>query len=124
MQTEDPQQTSSDHYDRKKSQRVAEASVLWEQMQSAGEVDGTVLALDFVQFETSKENLEALASDLSESYSGGLRRLRSVFARCRAEADGKGSVDTILILSQHSTLMFGWVHGNIRCIIIQFCWAS
>lgn len=68
MQTEDPQKTWSDYYQRKKRERVREAVELWKQMQRAGVVETTVLALDFVHFGNSQTDVEALASQLSENY--------------------------------------------------------
>jgi hypothetical protein len=55
--TEDFQNTWSDYYQRKKDQRIAEASELWEQMRKAGVTEETVLALDFVHFGTSQSDV-------------------------------------------------------------------
>ena len=68
MTTEDPQRTWSDYYQRKKAQRMEEASGLWDLMCNAGVNEETVLALDFTHFGTSRESVEALASQLSENY--------------------------------------------------------
>lgn len=68
MTTEDPQKTWSDYYKRKKLQRMEEASILWEQMCNSGINEETVLALDFLHFGSSHENITALANQLSENY--------------------------------------------------------
>ena len=68
MPTEDPQQVWEDYYGRKKSKRLQEATELWRQMESAGVVSDTVLALDFVHFGQSRHDAEALADQLSENY--------------------------------------------------------
>lgn len=68
MPTEDPQQVWEGYYGRKKSQRLQEATELWRQMESAGVVSDTVLALDFVHFGQSQNDAEALANQLSENY--------------------------------------------------------
>lgn len=69
MATDDPQKIWDDYFERKKSQRIEEASKLWVEMRSAGVGEETVLALDFLHFGTSRESVEALASQLAESYS-------------------------------------------------------
>ena len=69
MSSEDPQKTWSDYYQRKKAQRLEEASELSKLMLIAEVTEETVLALDFEHFGTSKENIDALAKQLSEDYS-------------------------------------------------------
>ena len=69
MSSEDPQEIWNDYYQRKKAQRLEEAVELSELMQHAGITEETVLVFDFVHFGTSKENIEALAKQLSEDYS-------------------------------------------------------
>jgi hypothetical protein len=68
MSNEDPQNTWSDYYQRKKAQRVGEASQMWKMMQDAGVDDTTVLALDFVLFGTSQPDVQNLAKQLAENY--------------------------------------------------------
>lgn len=68
MQSNDAQKVWSDYYQRKRSQRIEEATALWERMQRAGVVEGTVLELEFVHFGNSKEDIEALTAQLSENY--------------------------------------------------------
>ena len=66
--SEDPQKTWDDYYQRKKAERMAEASELWELMRKAGVTEETVLVLDFVHFGTSQADIENLAKQLSENY--------------------------------------------------------
>ena len=69
MSSDDPQKIWSEYFQRKKAQRMEEASGLSKLMQDAGITEETVLALDFVHFGNSKEDLEALSNQLSENYS-------------------------------------------------------
>jgi len=66
--TEDPQKTWDEYYKRKRLQRMEEASKLWDFMRGSGVNEETVLALDFLHFGTSEENINALANQLSENY--------------------------------------------------------
>lgn len=66
--TDDTQNTWSEYYERKREQRIAEASELWRLMQKAGVTEETVLALDFVLFGTSQSDVASLAEQLSENY--------------------------------------------------------
>ena len=68
MTTEDSQKTWNEYYDKKKRQRIEEASKLWEQMSNCGVTNETVLAIDFLHFGTNKENVNDLAIQLSENY--------------------------------------------------------
>jgi hypothetical protein len=68
MQGEDPQNIWAEYYERKKAQRLEEASCLSSQMFAAGVTSDTVLALDFTHFGTSLTNVQALAAQLSENY--------------------------------------------------------
>ncbi|MGP4846168.1 hypothetical protein ACTXGQ_18720 [Marinobacter sp. 1Y8] len=68
MPTEDPQKVWEDYYGRKKSQCLQQATDLWRQMEAAGVLSDTVLALDFVHFGQSQHDAEALANQLSENY--------------------------------------------------------
>ena len=68
MTTEDPQEIWSAYYQRKKAQRIAEASQLWKLMESGGVTPETDLALDFVHFGTRQADAEDLAKQLSENY--------------------------------------------------------
>ena len=68
MHTDDAQQIWNDYFDRKKAERLGEASVLWGLMQNGGVTDETVLALDFVLFGSTQSNVEDLAKQLSENY--------------------------------------------------------
>ncbi len=68
MSSEDPQSTWSDYHQRKKAERMGEASQLWKMMEHAGVNDTTVFALDFVLFGTSQPDAESLAKQLSENY--------------------------------------------------------
>ena len=65
---EDPQKTWADYYERKKDQRLSEASLMWKELHKAGVSSETVLALDFLHFGNSKEGVESLARQLSENY--------------------------------------------------------
>lgn len=68
MQNTDPQAIWSDYYLRKKAQRIEEASRLWQLAQDADVKDETVLAIDFVHFGSSSDELEELSKQLSENY--------------------------------------------------------
>lgn len=68
MLTDDPQQVWNDYFERKKAERLGEASILWKLMQHGGVTDETVLALDFVLFGPTQSNVEDLAKQLSENY--------------------------------------------------------
>lgn len=65
---ENPQDTWSDYYARKKSERLREAQTLSLAMLAAGVRDDTVLALDFTCFGSSSPSVRALATQLSENY--------------------------------------------------------
>ncbi|WPD22953.1 MAG: hypothetical protein SD837_00020 [Candidatus Electrothrix scaldis] len=69
MTDQDPQQTWEDYYRRKRSERLAEAEILWDQMESAGVNEVTVLALDFVHFGRNENDARDLSVQLSEHYS-------------------------------------------------------
>ena len=68
MTDQDPHQIWEDYYRRKKSERLAEAEILWDQMKSAGVNEETVLALDFVHFGRNENDAKDLSSQLSEHY--------------------------------------------------------
>ena len=68
MTTEDPQKTWDEYYKNKKIQRMEEATKLWDLMSDSGVNEETVLALDFLHFGTSQENIKELATQLSENY--------------------------------------------------------
>jgi hypothetical protein len=68
MADQDPQEEWRAYYQRKKSERVAEASQLWSLMQDGGVTPETTLALDFVHFGTLQADVEGLAEQLSENY--------------------------------------------------------
>lgn len=68
MKTDNAQQVWTDYYQRKKVQRLEEADALWERMRLAGVRADTDLVVDFLMFGTSREAVEALASQLSENY--------------------------------------------------------
>lgn len=65
---DDVQRTWDDYYERKKQERIREASKVWAQLRTAGTTDSTLLALDFVHFGNSRSGIEALARQLSEHY--------------------------------------------------------
>lgn len=68
MKSDNAQQVWTDYYQSKKAQRLEEAVALWERMRLAGVREDTDLVLDFQMFGTSREVVEALASQLSENY--------------------------------------------------------
>lgn len=68
MSTENPQKTWDEYYQNKKAQRLEEASAMWQQIENAGVTEETVIAIDFVHFGNIKEDVEALAEQLSENY--------------------------------------------------------
>ena len=68
MTTKDPQKTWNEYYEKKKRQRMEEATKLWEQMSNSGVTAETVLAIDFLHFGTNKENVNDLEKQLSENY--------------------------------------------------------
>ena len=72
MSIQDPQDVWNEYYKRKKQQRMGEAECLWKQMQAAGVIAETVLELDFLHFGRSREDVQALADQLSENYSMSL----------------------------------------------------
>ena len=103
MQTDDPQKVWGDYYLGKKSQRMKEAATLWKQMERAGIVEQTVLALDFVHFGNVKADVESLAAKLSENYS-----MEVVLADAAGYWFAKGTTRPHgLTLSQEQHL--GWV---------------
>ena len=63
------QETREAYYRRLRDRRLAEAQVLWAEMQDAGVASETVLALDFSHFCTGRAGAEALAAQLAENYS-------------------------------------------------------
>jgi hypothetical protein len=65
---QDPQTTWDEYHDRKKEDRLREAAVLDDSMRSAGVTDETPLGLDFVHFGSSRQDVEALANQLTENY--------------------------------------------------------
>ena len=68
MSLPDPQKTWDEYYERKKAERLREAGLLWQSLMHAGVTDETVLALDFVLFGTSRQDVQALADQLVENY--------------------------------------------------------
>ncbi len=68
MSTEDPQKTWEEYYKSKKIQRMEEATKLWALISESEINDETILALDFLHFGTSEENIKELATQLSENY--------------------------------------------------------
>lgn len=68
MTTEDPQRVWSEYRERKKRQRLSEASMMLPVMKEAGVNDSTILAVDFVFFGPSRSGADALAQVLSEHY--------------------------------------------------------
>ena len=68
MPADNPQKEWDDYFERKRAERLGEASKLWELMQDAGVTNETALALDFVCFGPSQSNVEDLAKQLSENY--------------------------------------------------------
>ena len=68
MPTEDPQNTWDEYYKNKKTQRLEEASAMWQQLENAGVTEETVIAIDFVHFGNNIEDVKALAEQLSENY--------------------------------------------------------
>ena len=68
MSIEDPQKVWTAYYERKKAERLEQASALWQQMRLSGVKGDTLLALDFVHFGTSRSDVEALATQLRENY--------------------------------------------------------
>jgi hypothetical protein len=64
----DPQKTWADYYRRLGDRRLAEAESLWAEFRRAGGSPETVVAVDFTHFSPSKDNLQALASQISENY--------------------------------------------------------
>lgn len=68
MTKQDPQEVWDEYYERKKRQRLQEASELNKQMQKVGITDETVLVIDFTHFGSSKEKVDNLANQLSEHY--------------------------------------------------------
>jgi len=68
MTSEDPQKIWEEYYKNKKSQRMQEASELWNKMVIAGVEKDTILAIDFLHFGTNEESVKNLGSQLSENY--------------------------------------------------------
>lgn len=68
MVNEEAQHVWQDYYQRKKRERLSEASMLWQVIEQAGVGDSTILAVDFVFFGSSKSDADALARALSDHY--------------------------------------------------------
>lgn len=64
----DPERMWEDYYSRKKSQRMEEATSLWQALRDAGAIESTVLAMDFLHFGKSLADVESLATQLTENY--------------------------------------------------------
>lgn len=68
MEYEDAQRTWQKYYQRKKVERVEEATVIWERVRQIDGVESVDFTLDFLMFGASKETVDPLATQLSESY--------------------------------------------------------
>ena len=68
MPVQDSQSTWDEYHARKKEQRLREAAILDHSMRSAGVTDETPLGLDFIHFGSSRQDVEALAKQLTENY--------------------------------------------------------
>ncbi len=64
----DPQAIWTEHYARIRKRRISEARILHQQMSESGVNTETVLALDFLHFGKSENDVRKLASQLSENY--------------------------------------------------------
>jgi len=65
---DDPQKTWDDYYDRIKHRRLAEAALLWSEIEAAGANEETIFALDFAHFGNDRDDVDNLAQQLSENY--------------------------------------------------------
>lgn len=63
-----PQKTWDAYYDRIKRRRLAEAALLWDEIEAAGANEETIFALDFAHFGNNRDDVDDLARQLSESY--------------------------------------------------------
>lgn len=68
MANEDAQRVWGDYYQRKKRERLSEASKMASMMEQAGADESTILAVDFVFFGSSRADVDSLAQALSEHY--------------------------------------------------------
>ncbi|MBT9444570.1 MAG: hypothetical protein IV086_02595 [Hyphomonadaceae bacterium] len=65
---DDPQKTWDAYYDRIKGRRLAEAALLWGEMEAAGATEESVFALDFALFGNNRDDVDNLSRQLSEHY--------------------------------------------------------
>lgn len=65
---DDPQKIGDDYYDRIKRRRLAEAALLWGEIEASGSSEETIFALDFVHFGNNRDDVDDLARQLSENY--------------------------------------------------------
>lgn len=68
MEDEDAQRTWQDYYHRKKVERVEEATEIWRRVRQIDGGENIDFTLDFLMFGASKEAVDPLAAQLSESY--------------------------------------------------------
>lgn len=73
MNEEEAQQIWDEYYERIKQRRLAEAAILWSDMQSSGVTDETILALDFKIFCGSEMGAKNVEEQLSENYNISLK---------------------------------------------------
>jgi hypothetical protein len=65
---DDPQKTWDDYFDQIKRRRLAEAALLWGEIEAAGASEETIFALDFAHFGNNRDDADDLAQQLSENY--------------------------------------------------------
>jgi len=65
---DDPQKIWGDYYDRIKRRRMAEAGLLWAEIEAAGITADTAFIMDFTHFGSVRGDVDDLARQLSENY--------------------------------------------------------